>query len=85
MDYRVENGHLAESDGEEEAVRVHRSESAMKRCPEDEDFLTALDRIVADSVQQRMQETSNLPQPDITIPSTLRAKIGRKARFEESA
>jgi len=37
-------------------------------CPEDEDFLSAFDRMVSDNIQDRMRETVKPQQVDIAVP-----------------
>ena len=37
-------------------------------CPEDEDFLSAFDRMVSDNIQDRMRETVKPQQVDISVP-----------------
>lgn len=36
---------------------------------------------MVESVQSRMQESVAIPQSDITVPSNLKSKIGRKTKF----
>ena len=36
-------------------------------CPEDEDFLSAFDRMVSDNIQDRMRETLK-PRVEISVP-----------------
>jgi hypothetical protein len=37
-------------------------------CPEDEDFLSAFDKMVSDNIQDRMRETVKPQQVDISVP-----------------
>ncbi|KAH0546179.1 regulator of nonsense transcripts 2 isoform X1 [Cotesia glomerata] len=37
-------------------------------CPEDDDFLSALDKIVSDNIQDRMRDNVKPPQVDISVP-----------------
>jgi Up-frameshift suppressor 2. len=37
-------------------------------CPEDDDFLSAFDRMVSDNIQDRMRETVKPQQVDISVP-----------------
>lgn len=42
-------------------------------CQEDEEFVSALDKMVSDNIQERMRETVKPPQVDISVPMSLRS------------
>ncbi|KDR21260.1 regulator of nonsense transcripts 2 isoform X2 [Zootermopsis nevadensis] len=50
-------------------------------CPEDEDFLSAFDRMVSDNIQDRMRETVKPQQVDISVP--LHIKGNAKKTYEQ--
>ncbi|XP_069694080.1 regulator of nonsense transcripts 2-like isoform X2 [Periplaneta americana] len=50
-------------------------------CPEDEDFLSAFDRMVSDNIQDRMRETVKPQQLDISVP--LHIKSSAKKTYEQ--
>ncbi|PNF37933.1 hypothetical protein B7P43_G03899 [Cryptotermes secundus] len=50
-------------------------------CPEDEDFLSAFDRMVSDNIQDRMRETVKPQQVDISVP--LHIKSSAKKTYEQ--
>lgn len=37
-------------------------------CPEDEDFMSAFDKMVSENIQDRMRETVKPQQLDISVP-----------------
>ncbi|PSN43999.1 Regulator of nonsense transcripts 2 [Blattella germanica] len=50
-------------------------------CPEDEDFLSAFDRMVSDNIQDRMRETVKPQQVDISVP--IHIKSSSKKTYEQ--
>jgi hypothetical protein len=69
---------LDEIDDDDE-VHVHKN--ATKRGPEDDDFLSAFDRMLADSLQIRMKENVQVPNAELIVPSGVRARMLRKTNF----
>ena len=44
-------------------------------CPEDDDFMAALDRMVAENIHERGKEVSKPPAVDIAIPWQVKASL----------
>lgn len=42
-------------------------------CPEDEEFLSALDKMVSENIQERMRETVKATNIDISVPIVVRS------------
>lgn len=42
-------------------------------CPEDDEFLSALDKMVSENIQERMRETVKPSNVDISVPVVLRS------------
>nr|CAG4643014.1 EOG090X0143 [Ilyocryptus agilis] len=51
--------------------------SRLVRCPEDDDFMTALDRMVAENIHDRGKEVAKPPAVDIAIPWQVKASLKR--------
>lgn len=45
------------------------------QCPEDDDFMAALDRMVAENIHERGKEVSKAPTVDIVIPWQVKAAL----------
>lgn len=53
------------------------------KCTEDEDFMSAFDSMLSETIQQRFQESAKIPQADIAIPMNLKGqKCATKREFE---
>ncbi|CAG0895701.1 unnamed protein product [Cyprideis torosa] len=61
-------------DGGELELDPEEAESMESRCPEEEDFLASLDRLVADSIQERSREMIKPNQFEVPIPVHARTK-----------
>ncbi|XP_056637303.1 regulator of nonsense transcripts 2 [Diorhabda sublineata] len=46
-------------------------------CPEDEDFLSALDKMVSENIQERMKEPVKAGNLDISVPVVLKTNVKR--------
>lgn len=46
-------------------------------CPEDEDFLSALDKMVSENIQERMKEPVKAGNLDISVPVVLKSNVKR--------
>jgi len=46
-------------------------------CPEDDDFMAALDRMVAENIQERGKDVAKPPAVDIAIPWQVKASLKR--------
>ena len=46
-------------------------------CTEDDDFMAALDRMVAENIQERGKEVAKPPAVDIAIPWQVKASLKR--------
>ena len=44
------------------------------KCSEDDDFMTAFDKMMAHDLQSRHSETVKVPQVDIAVPMHLRGQ-----------
>lgn len=44
-------------------------------CPEDDDFMTAFDKMLAENIQHRSQENVKTPQVDIPVPVNARSNL----------
>ncbi|XP_025107630.1 regulator of nonsense transcripts 2-like [Pomacea canaliculata] len=64
----------AGEDGHEDKVTVLSGRPKLVPCPEDEDFLAAFDKMMAENIQMRTQESLKVPQLDIAVPMHLRGK-----------
>lgn len=42
-------------------------------CPEDEDFLSALDKMVSENIQERIREPVKTGYVDISVPTILKS------------
>lgn len=42
-------------------------------CPEDEDFLSALDKMVSENIQERIREPVKTGNVDISVPTILKS------------
>lgn len=50
-------------------------------CPEDEDFLSALDKMVSENIQERMKEPVKAGNVDISVPVVLKSNV--KKTYEQ--
>ena len=50
------------------------------KCTEDEDFMSAFDSMLAETIQQRHQEAAKIPQADIAIPMHLKGQKAAKGK-----
>lgn len=75
-----------ESDKEQEvsdleaADNVVTSAPATVKCPEDDEFLIALDKMVADNIQDRIRDAVKPSQVDISVP--MHIKSGMKKTYQ---
>lgn len=67
--------------GEDSQFRVIRAAPAAVVDPEDEEFTAAFDRLMAESVQQRNQETVKPVAVEIPLPSNIRTKLAARTHF----
>ena len=51
------------------------------KCTEDEDFMSAFDTMLSETIQQRHQEAAKIPQADIAIPMHLKGQKGAKCKL----
>ncbi|XP_036368923.1 regulator of nonsense transcripts 2 isoform X3 [Octopus sinensis] len=78
---------LLESAGEDETedqVTVLTGGPKHIKCTEDEDFLSAFDRMMADNLQARSQESLKVPQLDIAVPMHLRGQVRKQFTFPQN-
>ncbi|XP_063407646.1 regulator of nonsense transcripts 2-like isoform X4 [Mytilus trossulus] len=75
--------YMSESAGEdfEPEVNVITGASKNIKCQEDDDFLSAFDKMMADNIQARSQESLKVPQMDIAVPT--QAKNKNKYNYDE--
>lgn len=67
---------------EEEEAGEHKVMGLQKvECQEDEDFMSAFDKLVADQIQDRMKERITPQQIDISVPLHIRAST--KKTYEQ--
>ncbi|XP_077976967.1 regulator of nonsense transcripts 2-like isoform X2 [Glandiceps talaboti] len=59
---------------EEDKVTVLTGGPKHIKCDEDEDFLTAFDKLMAENLQQRNNENIKVPQLDVSVPVNLKSK-----------
>ena len=45
------------------------------QCPEDDDFMAALDRMVAENINERSKEVAKPPAVDISIPWQVKVSL----------
>ena len=72
-----EDDDVIESAGEEEEddqVMVLTGGPKHIKCPEDEDFMSAFDSMMTESIQMRSSEAIKVPQMDIAVPMHLRGQ-----------
>lgn len=64
-----------EHDQEETASEMQAIPSGPKKvdCPEDDEFLNALDKMVSENIQERMRESVKATNVDISVPMMLRS------------
>lgn len=75
---------LLESAGEDETedqVTVLTGGPKHIKCTEDEDFLSAFDKMMADNLQARSQESLKVPQLDIAVPMHLRGQVRKQFSY----
>ncbi|GAB6029878.1 Regulator of nonsense transcripts upf2, variant 2 [Chamberlinius hualienensis] len=53
-------------------------------CPEDDDFMTAFDKMLAENIQHRSQENVKMPQVDISVPVNVRSNIKKTVTIKEN-
>jgi len=68
-------------DGEEVDHLVNKHPRRIE-CPEDDDFMTAFDKMVSENIQDRMKETVKAPRVDITVPMNLKSSSSKKGYGE---
>lgn len=61
---------------------VHVRYQKQEQCVEDEDFLSSFDKMMSESLQQRMQESSKVPAADFAVPTNLHERM-KKIRFSK--
>ncbi|XP_071161376.1 regulator of nonsense transcripts 2-like isoform X5 [Mytilus edulis] len=68
--------YMSESAGEDFDPEVNVITGASKniKCQEDDDFLSAFDKMMADNIQARSQESLKVPQMDIAVPTQAKNK-----------
>ncbi|XP_052071977.1 regulator of nonsense transcripts 2-like isoform X2 [Mytilus californianus] len=68
--------YMSESAGEDFDTEVNVITGAPKniKCQEDDDFLSAFDKMMADNIQARSQESLKVPQMDIAVPTQAKSK-----------
>lgn len=66
-----------EIDDEEDSHLINKYPRRIE-CPEDDDFMTAFDKMVSDNIQDRMKETVKPPRVDITVPMNLKGSSSKK-------
>lgn len=76
--YEGENEAENENEEEEEDINVRMSKVNVVDA-EDESFLQEFDKMMYDSLQQRIQEQVKPPQVDFSVPVNIKTKM--KARF----
>ena len=76
--------YMSGSAGEEydSEVNVITGAPKMIKCQEDDDFLSAFDKMMADNIQARSQESLKVPQMDIAVPSQAKNK-NKYANYDE--
>lgn len=78
---------LLESAGEDETedqVTVLTGGPKHIKCTEDEDFLSAFDKMMADNLQARSQESLKVPQLDIAVPMHLRGQVRKQFSYSQN-
>lgn len=68
-------------DGDDAECHVIRTGAPPVVDPEDEEFTAAFDRLMAESVQQRMQEGMKPGAVEIPLPSNVKTKLAARAHF----
>lgn len=66
----------AEQDPVSESLAIPRGPKKVD-CPEDEDFLNALDKMVSENIQERMKEPVKAGNVDISVPVVLKSNVKR--------
>lgn len=51
-------------------------------CQEDEDFMTAFDKMMAENIQHRSQETVKIPQVDIPVPVNVKSSLKKSVTIQ---
>lgn len=76
--------YLSESQGEDYDNELNVITGAPKviKCQEDDDFLSAFDKMMADNIQARAQESLKVPQMDIAVPAQAKGK-SKYANYDE--
>ncbi|KAK7464560.1 hypothetical protein BaRGS_00037895 [Batillaria attramentaria] len=69
----------AGEDEQEDQVTLLAGRPKVIACPEDDDFMTAFDKMMAENIQMRTQESLKVPQLDIAVPMHLRGKNKKTA------
>lgn len=70
----------AEQDGVSESLAIPQGPKKMD-CPEDTEFLSALDKMVSENIQERMKEPVKAGSVDISVPVVLKSNI--KKTYEQ--
>ncbi|GAB1609122.1 regulator of nonsense transcripts 2-like isoform X2 [Argonauta hians] len=79
---------ILESAGEDETedqVTVLTGGPKHIKCTEDEDFLSAFDKMMVDNLQARSQESWKVPQLDIAVPMHLRGQVRKQFTFPQNS
>ncbi|XP_059473711.1 regulator of nonsense transcripts 2 [Neocloeon triangulifer] len=64
-----------DGDGDDSVVSKHPRKI---ECAEDDDFMTAFDKMVSENIQDRMKETVKPPRVDISVPMNLKSSSSKK-------
>lgn len=64
-----------DTDDDDDTVTILNRETKVQPCQEDTDFMSAFDKMLYDSIQQRNQENVKPPQVDIAVPSNLKSQV----------
>lgn len=70
---------MLDSDAEDDEITLLTGGPRFVKCSEDDDFMTAFDKMMTDNIQARNQESLKVPQLDIAVPMHLRDKNKKAA------
>ncbi|XP_061195542.1 regulator of nonsense transcripts 2-like [Saccostrea echinata] len=77
VSYNEEDDDVMESAGENEEddqMTIMKGGPKHIKCTEDEDFMTAFDKMMSENIQARTNESLKVPQLDIAVPMNLKDK-----------
>ncbi|XP_062617589.1 regulator of nonsense transcripts 2-like [Saccostrea cucullata] len=77
ISYNEEDDDVMESAGENEEddqMTIMKGGPKHIKCTEDEDFMTAFDKMMSENIQARTNESLKVPQLDIAVPMNLKDK-----------